>query len=141
MPRPIVCAVIGALSLFAFGCANNPPMSDQQPSRAESDSKDAWVYMIRLSRPDLLETASHAEQQMFADHFAYLQGLTAQGVVVVAGPCTDMIGPGIVIFEAPDEASARDIMLGDPGVAGGVFTAELHPMRLSLLRERDTPRR
>jgi uncharacterized protein YciI len=134
----LVLAATFAITLAA--CAsNNDAMATDTP-RAEAPNKDAWVYMIRLRDMSLLERASEDEQAMFAGHFAYLQDLTRKGVVIVAGPCTDMIGPGIVIFEAPDEAAARKIMLDDPGVAGGVFTAQLHPMRLSLLRERDMPK-
>lgn len=135
----LVVAASAMLTLAA--CASNNDDMATAPRRADEPSKDAWVYMIRLRDMSLLERATEEEQKMFAGHFAYLQDLTRRGVVIVAGPCTDMIGPGIVIFEAPDEAAARRIMLDDPGVAGGVFTAQLHPMRLSLLRERDMPKR
>lgn len=60
--------------------------------------------------------------------------------MIVAGPLTDDPPLGLVIFEASDEAAAREIMLGDPGIPGGVFSAELRPMRLSSLRERDLPK-
>ena len=41
------------------------------------------------------------------------------------------------IFEAPDEASARAVMDGDPVIAGGFAPGELRPFRVSLLRGRD----
>ncbi|MGP1309988.1 MAG: YciI family protein [Phycisphaerales bacterium] len=129
-------ALIAALTLL--GCANNPAMDEPTP-RAESQNKDGWVYLLRLTRPNLLENASEAELAAFRGHANYLQDLTRKGVVIVAGPVTDELAMGIVVFEAPDEPAARDIMLGDPGVSGGVFTAELHPMRLSLVRDRDRP--
>jgi hypothetical protein len=39
------------------------------------------------------------------------------------------------MFEAPDEAAARQIMEDDPIIAGGYATGELRPFRVSLLRE------
>jgi uncharacterized protein YciI len=96
--------------------------------------------MLRLTRPDIFETATEAELAAFRGHSDYLRDLTHKGVVIVAGPVTDDLALGIVVFEAPNEPAARDIMLGDPGVAGGVFSAELHPMRLSLVRDRDAPK-
>ncbi len=135
----LVLAVSAMLTLAA--CAsNNDAMSTDSP-RAAEPNKDGWVYMIRLTRPDLLQTATEAEQAAFQGHANYLRDLTEKGVVIVAGPVTDDLALGIVIFEAPDEAAARDIMIGDPGVAGGVFSAQLHPMRLSLVRDRDMPGR
>lgn len=105
---------------------------------ARTGSKDGWCYLfVGFSRPDLLETMTADEKQILSDHFMYLKDLTAQGVVIVAGPCTDGKGPGIVIFEAPDEASAAELMNEDPAVKHGLFKAELHPMRLSLVRDRD----
>jgi uncharacterized protein len=57
--------------------------------------------------------------------------------LILAGPFLDGQAPGIIIFEAADEAEARATMEADPAVAAGVFTAELHPFRASLLRGRD----
>lgn len=108
-----------------------------KPADPSHDPKNGWVYMLRLSRPELMTTTTQAEKDAFAGHSRYLSDLTKSGAVIVAGPCTGELQIGLVIFEAKDEASARAIMEGDPGVVGGVFTAELHPMRLSLVRDRD----
>lgn len=140
--RTSLALLVGAALLALAACANNPPMKPAAPI-AEKQPVAGWVYLLRLSRPDLLETATEDEAALFAAHFAYLQDLTRKGVVIVAGPSgAETASPlGIAVFEAPDEAAARAIMEGDPAVKGGVFTAELRSMRLSLLRERDMPRR
>lgn len=112
--------------------------SDLAPTDATAgDPKNGWVYMLRLMRPDIFDNANKEEMDAFAGHSAYLKDLTERGVVIVAGPCTGELQVGLVVFEAKDEEAARAIMEGDPGVIGGVFTAELHPMRLSLVRDRD----
>ncbi len=136
MPRLVLLLAAACAALLA-GCANNDPMTADTSSRAQNSSKDAWVYMIHPSNMKMLAQPTPAERESLAGHFAYLQDLTRSGVVIVAGPCTDDSGLGIVIFEAPNENAARRIMNSDPAVSAGVFIAELHPMRLSLLRERD----
>jgi len=40
------------------------------------------------------------------------------------------------VFEAADEAAAREIMDRDPVIVAGVCTGELREMRVSLLRGR-----
>lgn len=104
----------------------------------EIDPKAGWVYLIvGFSRPDLLQTMTAEESATLGEHARYIQQLTSLGVVVVAGPCTDMKGPGIVVFQTVNAPAARDIMENDPAVKAGIFKAELHPMRLSSVRGRD----
>jgi uncharacterized protein YciI len=45
---------------------------------------------------------------------------------------TDEQTRGYVVLQAPDEKSARDLMLGDPAVEEGVMTAELFPFKVAL---------
>lgn len=112
---------------------------EQTPEqRTQAALRAAHCYLfVEPVRPDLFQTMTEEEQKAFADHFQYLKNLTEQGKVIFAGPCTDMIGPGIVILHEPDEAKAREIMENDPVVKRGVLKAKLHPLALSLLRERD----
>src|SRR6266540_2410740 len=42
---------------------------------------------------------------------------------------------GIAIFEAKDEAAARQFMESDPAVVAGLMTAELHPFSVALQRK------
>lgn len=135
----LVLAASAALTLAA--CAHDNDAMTSDTPRAETPNKDGWVYLLRLTRPDIFDNATEAELAAFRGHAEYLRDLTQKGVVIVAGPITDELAMGIVVFEAPNESAARDLMLGDPGVSGGVFTSELHPMRLSLVRDRDTPTR
>lgn len=102
------------------------------------DPTAGWVYLIvGLGRDDLIATMTDEEKRIFGEHYEYLKDLTAKGIVVLAGPCTDGKGPGIVAFHARDEAAARALMEGDPCVKHGLFKTVLHPMRLALVRGRD----
>ncbi len=94
-----------------------------------------FIYRLTLVRPGMLaEGPTPEEERIVGEHFAYLQDLTARGVVKLAGR-TLTTGPetfGICILETADEATARAVMAGDPAVAGGVMTAELLPFRIAL---------
>ena len=108
------------------------------PLNRASEGQQGWVYLITsIYRENFLQTITPEEQQVMADHSAYLRDKTRAGQVVHAGPCTDMIGPGIVIFYAGSEEEARAVMENDPAVQAGIFITELHPLAMSLVRERD----
>lgn len=103
----------------------------------QPDPRNCWAYFVRPPRSTFMEDASDQESEVVGRHFQYLQGLLAGGRLIMAGPCIDGKGPGIIVFEATDEAAARATMEADPAVVAGVFSAELHPFRASLLRGRD----
>ena len=84
-----------------------------------------------------MDDATDEESEVVGRHLNYLQRLLTEGRLLMAGPCIDGEGPGIIVFEAADEAEARATMEADPAVVAGVFSAELHPFRASLLRSRD----
>jgi uncharacterized protein YciI len=95
-----------------------------------------WLYAIRSPRgAQFVEDATEAESAAMRRHFAYLKRALDDGRLVLAGPATDGRFPGIVVFEAEDEA--RAFMENDPSVQAGVMLAELHPFRVSLLRGRE----
>jgi uncharacterized protein YciI len=96
-----------------------------------------WICFLHAPRENFAATMTEHEQQVFAEHFARLQRLFADGVVVLVGPTLGAVNTGIMVFEAPDEETARQIVLDDPTVVEGIATPELRPFRLSLLRGRD----
>ena len=94
-----------------------------------------FLYRIRPTRPDMLAGGpTEQEQRIVQAHFAYLQSLTAAGVVLVAGRTTteDAQAFGIVVFQAESQAAAERLMHGDPAVRDGVMSAELFPFRVAL---------
>jgi uncharacterized protein YciI len=95
-----------------------------------------WIYFLHPPRDDFGATMTPQEQDVWALHFARLQRLEADGVLVLAGPTLGRINTGICIFEAADEEAARMIMEDDPVVSGGFARGELRPFRVSLLRGR-----
>lgn len=96
-----------------------------------------WIYFIHAPRENFAATMTAEEQAVWAQHFERLQGLLADGRLILAGPTLGTANTGIAIFEAPDEEAARLIMAADPVVSGGYARGELRPFRVSLLRGRD----
>ncbi|HEY9074895.1 MAG TPA: YciI family protein [Anaerolineaceae bacterium] len=97
--------------------------------------KSLYLYRIQPIRLEMLTTGSiPQEEQAAAEHFAYLQRLTQEGTVMLAGRTLDGAPDvfGMVLFWAESEAEARALMLADPAVAQGVMRADLHPFQVSL---------
>lgn len=95
-----------------------------------------YLYRIQPTRPEMLTHGSTPEEaEIVVRHFAYLQQLTEQGVVVLAGRTltTDERSFGLVIFRADSEEAARQVMEQDPAVRQQVMRAELFPYRIVLL--------
>jgi uncharacterized protein len=80
-----------------------------------------------------MDDSTPEEDAVMSDHFAYLKGLLDEGTLILAGPSLDPVF-GLIIFEADDEDAARRVLAGDPSIASGLQTAELHPFRASLTR-------
>lgn len=94
-----------------------------------------FLYKLQLVREDMLRTGpTDSEKAVVAEHFAYLQDLTARGVVIFVGRTlnVDQNSMGLAVFRAESEDAARTIMNGDPVVKKGVMTATLYPFKVAL---------
>ncbi len=94
-----------------------------------------FMYELKLVKGSdgVLDPAEHA---LIEEHFNYLKNLVREGRVLLAGRCMD--APcGFVIYRAASEQQARDMMDGDPAVAGKVMTAVCHPFRIALIGDPD----
>jgi uncharacterized protein YciI len=93
-----------------------------------------WIYVLRLVRPEALrEALTERELAALGAHVEYQTRLAAEGTIVMSGR-TQTDGPetfGIALIVAEDETAARAIMDADPGVTGGLQTAELFPYQVA----------
>jgi uncharacterized protein YciI len=99
-----------------------------------------WIYFIHPPRDDFAATMTEAEKDAWHRHWARIERLYDEGIIVLVGPTLGRINTGICVFEAPDEAAALEIMNGDPTIGEGFARGELRPMLVSLLRGRDEGR-
>ena len=95
-----------------------------------------WIYFIHPPREDFAATMTDEERAVWSIHFERFERMLAEGSLILVGPTLGQVNTGIAIFEAPDEAAARAIMVGDPVIAGGFARGELRRFRVSLLRGR-----
>jgi uncharacterized protein len=79
-----------------------------------------------------------AEDKAAVDrHLANFKAAVQSGQLILAGRTRETGDKtfGIAVFEAADEAAAREFMEADPAIAAGVTTAELHPFSVGLQRK------
>ena len=93
-----------------------------------------FLGIYRPPRSTFAHDARPEEERIIGTHFQYLKKLLADGKLILAGPCEDA-SMGLAIFETANEEEARHIAANDPAVTGKVFTCEIKPYRVSLLRK------
>jgi hypothetical protein len=94
-----------------------------------------FITILKPTRPEMLsEGPSPFEEQTVSDHFDYLEKRVKKGIVLLAGRTLteDEHTFGIVIFQAEDMKSAKDLAANDPAIINGVMRAEVLPFRISL---------
>ncbi|MBI5958617.1 MAG: hypothetical protein HY866_07780 [Chloroflexi bacterium] len=94
-----------------------------------------YLYRIQPTRPAMLtEGPTPEEAEIVSQHFDYLERLTQQGVVILAGRTlnTDPSSFGIIIMQTSTEEAARAVVEHDPAVQMGVMRAEFFPYRIAL---------
>ncbi len=96
---------------------------------------NGWLYLLRPVRPAMVEAPTGSEGVALGEHFRYLERLRDEGRLIVAGPSVVADDTfGLVVLAIEDETEARSAMEADPAVAAGVMTAQLRPLRLSVVR-------
>jgi uncharacterized protein YciI len=122
---------------LAFGTLAPVVLSQTAPAPEKQ-----FLYKLQPSRPEMLKSGPTKEEGAIIDeHFKRLKELTRSGTVILAGRTlnTDETSFGIVIFRAPSEDAAREIMNNDPAVKQGVMKATLFPYRVALMEGKPVP--
>jgi uncharacterized protein YciI len=98
-----------------------------------------YLYHIQPTRLAMLTESTSDEQRIVGEHFQYLQTLTEQGVVILAGRTlnNDASTFGIIIFNAESETAAQRIVENDPAVKLGVMRSQLFPYSVALIAEKN----
>lgn len=99
-----------------------------------------YLYVLRPTRLAMVtEGPTEHEQTVVREHFAYLQKLTEQGVMVLVGrtQTNDESTMGLAIFRAPSDEAAKTVMNSDPAVSKNVMSATLYPYHIALMSKQD----
>ena len=94
-----------------------------------------YLYRIQPTRLEMLtDGLTAAEAAIVREHFAYLERLSGEGIVILAGRTqnSDASSFGIVIFNAATDAEASEVAANDPAIRGGVMQVEVVPYRIAL---------
>jgi uncharacterized protein len=97
-----------------------------------------YLYRIQPKRSNMLaEGLTSHESETMAKHFAYLQQLTQQGILILAGRKlnNDEDTFGIAIIKVHFEEEARALMENDPAVNQGIMNTRLFPYQVALISE------
>ena len=92
-----------------------------------------YVYFLSAVRPEMVTAPTEREMKILGEHGAYLDRLTKEGTILVAGRTQDTPPIGLAIFRAESDEAANAIMKADPAVANGIMTAKLHPFRAAFV--------
>lgn len=94
-----------------------------------------FLYRLEPARIEMVTVGPTPEEAVIvSQHFAYLEALTQQGVMLLVGRTQDNSPDtiGLAIFQAESAAQARTIMDNDPAVKNGVMRAKLFPFKIAL---------
>ncbi len=97
-----------------------------------------FIYILKpIPRLIIEANWTDSDNAVVGRHFAHLQTLLAEGILILAGKTAGLDEKtfGIVIFEAEDYDSAQKQMRLDPAILEGVMTGELYPYSVALMRE------
>ena len=92
-----------------------------------------YIYLIHPLRHEFFASPTPQEDAVMDAHYEYLKQAMNAGIVLLAGPCLDETF-GVVVLQAKDEAAARAFMFDDPSVQSNVMIAELHPLKISMMK-------
>ena len=97
-----------------------------------------FIYVLKLI-PELFDENkwTSTEESIVEEHFKKLEFLLSEGKLVLAGKTLNLDEKtfGIVILEVESEVEAKNLMVNDPAVKGGIMIAELSPYRVALMRK------
>lgn len=102
-----------------------------------TDDEATWAALIH--RPASPGTGNAFEDPRFGLHVAFLRQLLAEGLLVAAGPFSDVRGEGMSVVRFPGadrlEEITRRAKEEDESVSGGLFTVQVRPWNVMFGRE------
>lgn len=132
--KKLLLAMLLSSSLVQLPLSAGP---EAAPAKAEAKPRTFLIVLHVVPRLHDEAVWTPEDHATVGRHFQRLKDAMAAGQVILAGRTEESLDRafGLVVFSAADEAAAREFMNGDPCVAAGVMTAELHPYAVALLKK------
>ena len=124
-------ALLAALSAQAQAQAQPPDEPAYDAARAQAwgsnqNGMRSYVFVLLKTGPTRMPDGP-ARDEMFKGHFANINRLAKEGMLVYAGPFDGVDGwRGLFIFAMSDLEAARKAVETDPVIVNGEMVAELH---------------
>jgi uncharacterized protein YciI len=122
-----------AVGLLICG-SGRPATAADEPAKKLTQ----FIYVLHLV-PRLYEDKNWTKDDTAAldRHFTRFKHAIETGELILAGRTREPGDKtfGVAIFQAADEAAAKQFMQSDPAVVAGLMTAELHPFAVALERK------
>lgn len=94
---------------------------------------EQWFALLHTPGPAVPAGQSVFDHPGFAEHFAFLQRLAADGLLVAAGPLTDSAGEGLTVIRAESADQAQQLAEQQDGsVRAGVLQVRVRPWQVVL---------
>ncbi len=90
----------------------------------------SYVHVVLMTGPEDANITDKMERaEIFKGHFANMGRLAKDGKLVLAGPFSDpeKVKRGLYIFNVKTVEEAQALVMTDPAVVAGIFTAEFTP--------------
>lgn len=137
---PLLAALSASLGCASSGSTAPPPAAPAAPAAqddatvpAEEAAEQAYVLVYLLSGEREAQVSAAEMQEAMNGHFANMQRLGEEGLLLVAGPLgaprLDPAHRGIFVFDVPDVERGRELAASDPSVQAGVLAMRVHPFR------------
>jgi uncharacterized protein YciI len=92
-----------------------------------------WFALLHTPGPAIADGQRVSEHPGFGEHYEFLQRLASDGLLVAAGPLTDVDGEGMTVIEAASVEQARRLAEQEDGsVRAGVLRVTVRPWRVML---------
>lgn len=119
-------ALLCALPVHAQDAPAAYDAAKAQAWGANDQGMRAYTFVLLKTGPKRMP-AGPERDAMFKGHFANIQRLANEGLLVYAGPLDGVDGwRGLFIFATADLEAARQAVETDPVVVNGEMVAELH---------------
>jgi len=125
----LAACLLTQLCILAAHAQEAPATYDAAKAQAwgASDQGMRSYVLVLLKNGPTPMAAGPARDEMFKGHFANMQRLAKEGLLVYAGPLDNVENlRGLFIFATPDLEVARKAVATDPVIISGEMVAEVH---------------
>jgi uncharacterized protein YciI len=132
----------GVLAGYAASLVTSTPEAETPGTETETDTETdtetgSWYALVHRPGPALADGESIFAHPAFAEHFAFLERLREQGLLVAAGPVDRDNGEGMAIVRVLPEHGDVDVEqlanTDDQCVAGGFLQVAVRPWSVRLI--------